>query len=31
MGLVIDYVNHRHPGAAEAIFGENAAAFYGVG
>jgi L-fuconolactonase len=31
MGLVIDYVNHRHPGAADAIFGGNAAAFYGVG
>jgi L-fuconolactonase len=31
MGLVIDYVKHRHPDAADAIFGANAAAFYGVG
>jgi L-fuconolactonase len=31
MGLVIDYVNHRHPAAADAILGGNAAAFYGVG
>jgi len=31
MGLVIDYVNHRHPHAADAIFGGNAAAFYDVG
>jgi L-fuconolactonase len=30
MGVVIDYVNHRHPGAADAIFGGNAAASYGV-
>ena len=30
MGLVIDYVNDRHPDAADAILGGNAAAFYGV-
>jgi len=30
MGLVIDYVNARHAAAADAIFGGNAATFYGI-